>query len=296
MAKLRNPKNIVPVADGEVFVSFADNPKFDVKGNPDDSWHTIGILNDGSRVALNRVIEKNKTLGWGFGVVAVDTKPGDLTSSAETLEDNEATREIAWPSRSEGNSKRIDGAEILHHDEKVATPFVAMVERMQNGKTRIRISRERAIATMEDIGFGQEITGKEVQFEFLTGSNKDAFDEIIIEDSNKDQVNSEIKRFVEQLEQKDKLNVKVTLPKNVSGGTWSLALNGKPVIEGLAHNVSASTLKQKLAAVEGISDVVVKGNATSGFTITLTGVSGATGTGTSLTGGDSTDITVAPQS
>ena len=191
----RNPENIQPVVDGEVLVSFAEDPKIGADGTFGDDWYTLGILNDGSRVELNRTIDKNKTSGWGYGVVAVDTRPGELTATAETLEDNEATRAIAWPTRKPGDGARIEGAQILYHDEKVARPFVALVEKMQDGTTRIRASRERAIATMEDIGFGQEVSGRQVSFDFQTGRNKDAFDELVLTDGAAETYSESIIRF-----------------------------------------------------------------------------------------------------
>ena len=191
----RNPENIQPVVDGEVLVSFAEDPKIGADGTFGNDWYTLGILNDGSRVELSRTIEKNKTSGWGYGVVAVDTRPGELTATAETLEDNEATRAIAWPTRKEGDGTRIPGAQILYHDEKVARPFVALVEKLQDGTTRIRASRERAIATMEDIGFGQEVSGRQVTFDFQTGRNKDAFDELVLTEGSAEQYNEAIIRF-----------------------------------------------------------------------------------------------------
>lgn len=191
----RNPENIQPVVDGEVLVSFAEDPKIGADGTFGDDWYTLGILNDGSRVELSRTIEKNKTSGWGYGVVAVDTRPGELTATAETLEDNEATRAIAWPTRKPGDGARIEGAQILYHDEKVARPFVALVEKLQDGTTRIRASRERAIATMEDIGFGQEVSGRQVTFDFQTGRNKDAFDELVLTEGAAETYNEAIIRF-----------------------------------------------------------------------------------------------------
>lgn len=223
---IRNPKNIQPVVDGEVLVNFNDDPKIGVDGSFGTGWYTLGILNDGSRVDLNRTIEKNKTSGWGFGVVAVDTRPGELTATAETLEDNEATRAIAWPTRKPGG-KVIEGAQILYHDEKVARPFVAMVETLQNGTTRIRASRERAIATMEDLGFGQEVSGREVSFDFQTGKNKDAFDELILTDGKAETYNENIIRFDATANGGKRVD-DATAPEieNVNGGTEASANSG----------------------------------------------------------------------
>jgi len=297
MATLRDPSNISPVVDGEVLVSFADDPKVGKDGSFNDDWYTLGILNDGSQVALNRTIEKNKTSGWGFGVVAVDTRPGELTATAETLEDNYATRRIAWPSRSEGvtPSKRVDGGTILYHDEVVARPFVAMVQRQQDGKMKITASRERAIATMENIGFGQEVTGREVSFDFQSGQNKDVFDELILEGVQAERkLGEDIIRFIEDAAGAASANVRLIFPANVSGGTWSLTVGDKPAISNLAHDVTASTLKGEIEKLDGVTNVTVTGSVSAGLVVKLTGASRVTADGSGLTGGDSTDIVVNP--
>lgn len=197
----RNPQNVVHATDGEVLVSWADDPKIGFDGTFSDDWETIGILNDGSRVEFNRVVERNKVNGWGFGVVDTSAKPGDLTASAETLEDNETVQKIAFPHTATDEGVTIDGdAKILYHDNEVARVFVAMVETMSNGKTRIRASRYRAVASMEDMGFGQEASGRSVSFDFETGTNKDAFDEIVIGSAEKAAANDQIIRFAEAVD------------------------------------------------------------------------------------------------
>lgn len=172
MSQQRNPANVQPVVDGQVLVSFAKDAKIGLDGHFGDGWETVGILLDGSTIGLNRVIEKNKTLGWGYGVVAVATKPGDLTGSCEVIEDNETVQKIAWATKKDG---------VMFHDSVVAQPYVAYVEEMQNGKKRIRASRHPAMATMEDLGIGESPEGKTIDFEFIPGPQKDVFDEIILD-------------------------------------------------------------------------------------------------------------------
>lgn len=172
MATQRNPGNVLSVVDGQVLLSFEADPKIGLDGTFGDEWETGGILNDGSKVELNRVIDKNKTPGWGFGVVAVSTKAGELTGSCEVLERNATVEKVAWP------NKTSDG--VLIHDSVVARPHVAYVEVLEDGSQRIRATRHPAYATIEDLGFQEEVAGKTMSFDFMTGAQKDAFDELII--------------------------------------------------------------------------------------------------------------------
>lgn len=188
MAATRNPANVQPVVDGQVLVSFADNAKIGLDGHFNEDWETVGILADGSTIGLQKVIEKNKTPGWGFGVVAVATKPGDLTGSCEVIEDNDTVQKIAWATKRNG---------VLFHDGVVARPYVAYVEKLQNGKTRIRATRHPAMATMEDLGIGESPEGKTIDFEFLPGPQKDVFDELVLDATDEDLVSVPQIRFDE---------------------------------------------------------------------------------------------------
>jgi len=143
----RNPLNVQPVVDGQVLVSFAEDPKIGLDGHFGDAWATVGILNDGSKLELKKAIEKNKTSGWGFGVIAVSTKPGELTAACEVLENNETVQKIAWPTATK------DG--ILFNDGVVAKCHVAFVETLQDGTIEIKATRHKALATMEDLGRGE---------------------------------------------------------------------------------------------------------------------------------------------
>lgn len=198
MAKKRSPRNVQSVIDGEVLVSWAEDPKFSFEGVPDDTWETLGILTDGSKIELNRTIERNKISGAGFGVVDVAVKPGELTASAETLEDNDVVQRIEFPSRQVKEGKVVDGeASVLFHDEEVSQPYVALVTKTKIG-TLIRVSRYPVMAaTIEDLGYNLgDAQGRAVNFDFETGPNKDAFDEIYLERSNEEvRENVDIIRF-----------------------------------------------------------------------------------------------------
>ncbi|MEJ6013816.1 hypothetical protein WG936_08205 [Corynebacterium sp. H127] len=296
MKYTRDPKNVQPVVDGEVLVSFEKDPKIGLDGHFGDEWATLGILNKGSKVALNRTIEKNKINGWGYGVVATSTSPGDLTAEAEVLENNEMTERIAWPSRAKDDGITIDGeASILYHDEVVAQPHVAMVEKRQDGKMKIRATRYPAIATMEDLGFQEEPEGKTVAFDFESGVNKDAFDEIVVGYDNSKNLSDKIVRFASSANagSTDSPNPTptaktVTFPDGVTGGNWDLTINGTAVND-LAFDATASIVQEAITTA-GITGVAVSG-APGAYSIA--GATSVTADGSGLTGGASTTITVA---
>ncbi|CAB0904599.1 phage tail protein [Corynebacterium diphtheriae] len=82
----------------------------------------------------------------------------------------------------------------------------------------------------------------------------------------------------------------VTLPRNVSGGTFTLTLGGETT-EPIEHNATGTAVAAALNKLSSVSGI--KGTGSAGGPYKLTGVKGLlTGTGTSLSGGQSTDITV----
>lgn len=82
----------------------------------------------------------------------------------------------------------------------------------------------------------------------------------------------------------------ITLPEGVTGGVWSLAIDGKKSAE-VEHNANATTVQVVLRNVAGGKKAKVTGEA--GGPYTITGVKGEiTAKGDALTGGASTDITV----
>ena len=172
---VRNPDNILPLTDMQVFASFADDPKIGKDGVFPAEWDSIGVLNDGTEMELNRTIDKNKIKGIGFGVVAVTTKAGELTGSCESLEFNETLEKIAWP------ETFMDGdVKIRRHSSTPARCHVAFVEEKQNGDFLIRATRVKAIATMENLNVSEDPTGKKVDFDFQSDKDKFVFDEYLV--------------------------------------------------------------------------------------------------------------------
>lgn len=292
-ATLRDPENVQPCVDGQVLVSFADNPKISLNGEFGEEWETVGVLADGSKVELTRAIDKNKTKGWGYGVVAVSTKPGELTGKASVIERNATVDKIAWPDTVTPEEGEANGV-VLLHSEKVALCHVAMIGTTQDGKQKITVTRHKAIATIANLSFGEDPEGKDIEFDFQTGKLKDAFDEITIDAPKVAAGDVKPIRFVESLEESEEEEESpaktVTLPSGVSGGTFTLSIDGKKSAE-IEHKANGTAVKLILKKVSGGEKAHVTGNA--GGPYTVKGVTGElTADGTSLTGGDSQDITV----
>ncbi|KJJ60007.1 hypothetical protein NG01_04300 [Corynebacterium diphtheriae] len=291
-ATLRDPENVQPYVDGQVLVSFADNPKISLNGEFGEDWETVGILADGSKVELTRAIDKNKTKGWGYGVVAVSTKPGELTGKASVIERNATVDKIAWPDTVTPEEGEANGV-VLLHSEKVALCHVAMIGTTQDGKQKITVTRHKAIATIANLSFGEDPEGKDIEFDFQTGKLKDAFDEITI-DAPKI-TDGEVKpiRFVTSLEEEEEEESQVktvTLPSEVSGGTFTLSIDNQKSA-AIDHDATASAVQLILRKVKGGEKASVTGS--KGGPYTVKGIKGnLTADGASLTGGDSNTVTV----
>ncbi|CAB1012938.1 hypothetical protein FRC0534_01076 [Corynebacterium diphtheriae] len=96
--------------------------------------------------------------------------------------------------------------------------------------------------------------------------------------------------FVENDVKEEGATKTVTLPRNVSSGTFTLTLGGETT-DAIEHNATGTAVAAALNKLSGASGI--KGTGSAGGPYKLTGVKGSlTGTGTSLVGGSSTDITV----
>lgn len=82
----------------------------------------------------------------------------------------------------------------------------------------------------------------------------------------------------------------VALPSDVTGGTFTISVNGTAT-DALNHNTTSTVVQTALRKIADAENAVVTGSAANGYQIT--GTSGIiTANGANLTGGDSTDITV----
>lgn len=168
----RSPRNVQPLQDMEVLISFAKSPVIGLLGLVNDDWVSAGILNDGSKIDVTRTMDEETVSGIGFGVVARKTKPGDLKATFETLEDNATTRYIAWPD----SALTKDGVLVKFHSGKVAEGYVAFVYVQQDGIVQIDVTRHPATLKMENVGRGESVEGRQVEVGIIPGDDKDVLE------------------------------------------------------------------------------------------------------------------------
>lgn len=193
MSLFREPANVRPVEDGQVFISLVDNPQIGKNGLFGPEWHTVGILSNDGNVGLTRTVEETNTEGFGMGVVAYSFKPGAVESKFEVIEDNAVTRWIQWPDR-----VTKAGVDIKLHSAKVAQAYVAVVHVFQDQTVQIEVSRYKAFLTMPESGRGGgEVTGREVTVKYRPGPDKDIFEERRFKFEEGEFVELEPKIFVE---------------------------------------------------------------------------------------------------
>ncbi|PRQ10633.1 hypothetical protein C1Y63_10590 [Corynebacterium sp. 13CS0277] len=259
---LRNPENIAPLADLLTYVSFADDPKIGKDGSFGNDWYALGIMPEDSKIGLTRSVEKNQIKGQGFGVVAVTTKPGELTGSVEILEHNKAVDMIAWPDTYED-----DGVKIRVHSGKVARVHVAHVFEDENGAFRIYATREKAYAKMENLEQGADPAGRTIDFDYMPDANRAVFDEYVIKPNGEETtVDFAQIRFVDagEIVMNDAGTYKASVA-GATGGTWTLTVGGVSA-KGLKHDAKATDIQAALRKA-GDKDVEVTGDQATGFTV-----------------------------
>ncbi|ARU46727.1 hypothetical protein [Corynebacterium silvaticum] len=296
-ASQRSPENVSPLIDGQVLVSFHENPLIGFDGSFNEQWETIGILDDGTKIDIQKTVEKSKKKGWGYGVVSTTVKPGELTAKASVIERNATVDRNAWPDREDKTTEakeKFDGvksAEVPFGGSAVALPYVAMVVTDQKGDLEIIASRYPAIATMQNIGYGEDPEGKEIEFDFKIGQMKDAFDRIKVGSAAKAARKVDLLRFSEKsngekVAAESVKNFTVKFDKAASSGSFTLTVNGKQT-EAIDYNAAASKIQEEILKVT--TGVTVTGSsATSGYTVK--GAASVTANGAKL--GDSAKVTV----
>lgn len=110
-----------------------------------------------------------------------------------------------------------------------------------------------------------------------------------LSDANKDASLGDWSGKLDDLEA-GKQSTTVTLPSNVSGGTFTLSVSGTTT-EEIAYDAAATTVRNALRKLAGATEAKVTG--AKGGPYTITGLTGElTANGANLTGGDSQDISI----
>lgn len=299
--KLNLPKELnrddaVVYEDLSVYASLDDDPKIGYDGVLDNTWGLVGLLEDEASLGLKRSVDKEKIKAHKLGVVAVVTKPGELTGEFKIIGNNKLLDYIAFPDRS------ADGR-ILKHTKKVARLHIAYVGVRSNGDLFIRATRHKAYATIEDYNMNEKLEGVTVQLDFVTGADGDAFDEYIItnyKDQGDDGAgNDELLRFVEPekvvKEEVKKVTKSLKFPAGVKGGTFTITVDDQTTT-ALKFNATTKQIDEALEALSSVKRAAVNGNIADGLELQLglplDGAGVVSANGGSLTGAASTTITV----
>lgn len=331
MANLvRDPKHILPYTDLATYASIADDPKVGKNGLLPKEWYAVGILEEDSKIGFEREIETTKVKGIGFGVVAVSTKAGDFTGEVTVLGSNPIIDYIEFPETYEedgvqllAHSARVAKLHFCHMMERQDGSMEILVTR-QKATARLAdtgrgIEIEGKKIEIDYVGDSDKIVF-ERYIVYPDGSVKEVevkqirFVDLAKSDEYSSGVDEKSDTLAKRLESGKNttpgggavtpnpadpqpvpaggLRKKVTLPAGVTGGTWTLTLAGKDPITGLNYNVTPVTLKSKIEALDGITDVTVTGSATDGFVIRATGAEDITADGAGLTGGADTTIAI----
>lgn len=259
---LRNPENIYALSDMQVYVTDFDDPKIGKNGFFPHYWENVGIMGEDASVALKKTVDKDKVKGMGFGVVAVITKPGEVTAEFESLEDNMTVRDLQWPEAQEDG-----GVRLLRNTGKPAKRHWAWVQEREDGTFKITVTREKATITAEDLGRGAKPEGVKFSAEFFPDSDQVYFEEYIVAPDGKEMaVDLKQIRFVDDAStlENDPLVYKFTLGAP-TGGTWDITSGGYTA-KGLAHNADGAAV-QKALREAGDKDVEVTGTAAAGFVV-----------------------------
>lgn len=109
----KNPENAANWPDGDVLVSFVDEPAIpaDVTTDFDTDWEYVGVLNgdDGMPEAVNS--SRAVHTGWGVGVIVETEKDFELTRTFKARERNAVVDRLAYPGSDGGDVKIGPAAE-----------------------------------------------------------------------------------------------------------------------------------------------------------------------------------------
>lgn len=171
--QVRNPNGVQHLEDQMLFISRADDPKVGFRGLIGPDWNVLGINNQGSDVGLTRTIDSSSVAGTGFGVIAYNYTAGEVTGSAEIIDDNEVIRWIEWPDHIISNGVRID-----RNSNKTAQAHVLLVNIRQDGIVELKVTRAKASLTISEQGRGAEKAAKTVDINYRSDKNRAVFETV----------------------------------------------------------------------------------------------------------------------
>lgn len=220
--QVRQPGGVQNLEDQAVYISYADDPKVGLRGLIGPDWRVLGINNQGSDVGLTKNIESSSVAGTGFGVIAYNYTPGEVTGSAEIIDDNETIRNIEWPDHVISKGVRID-----RNTGKVAQAHVLIVNIRQDGIVELKVTREKAALTISEQGRGTEKAAKTVDINYRADEHRAVFESVFFKMKGNKAIMLDPIRFVPDAEikgdAKDKYQIGESKPEAITE-----AQNGVP--------------------------------------------------------------------
>lgn len=220
--QVRNPNGVQHLEDQMVFLSREDDPKVGFRGLIGPAWNVLGINNQGSDVGLTRTIDSSSVAGTGFGVIAYNYTAGEVTGSAEIIDDNEIVRWIEWPDNVVSKGVRID-----RNTNKTAMAHVLIVNIRQDGIVELKVTRAKASLTISEQGRGQEKAAKTVDINYRADAHRAVFETVYFKMKGDTAIMLDPIRFVPDAEikgdAKDKYQIGESKPEAITE-----AQNGVP--------------------------------------------------------------------
>lgn len=220
--QVRQPGGVQNLEDQMLFISREDDPKVGFRGLIGPAWNVLGINNQGSDVGLTRTIDSSSVAGTGFGVIAYNYTAGEVTGSAEIIDDNEVVRWIEWPDHVISNGVRID-----RNTNKTARAHVLIVNIRQDGIVELKVTREKASLTISEQGRGAEKAAKTVDINYRADKHRAVFETVYFKIEGDTAIMLDPIRFVPDAEikgdAKDKYQIGESKPSAITE-----AQNGVP--------------------------------------------------------------------
>lgn len=220
--QVRQPGGVQHLEDQMLFISREDDPKVGFRGLIGPAWNVLGINNQGSDVGLTRTIDSSSVAGTGFGVIAYNHTAGEVTGSAEIIDDNEVVRWIEWPDNVVSKGVRID-----RNTNKTAMAHVLIVNIRQDGIVELKVTRAKASLTISEQGRGQEKAAKTVDINYRADAHRAVFETVYFKIEGDTAIMLDPIRFVPDAEikgdAKDKYQIGESKPSAITE-----AQNGVP--------------------------------------------------------------------
>lgn len=192
--------DIKVLEDKEVLMHFGENPAIDIAtGTFLKGWHSAGMEPNDSTWGENRPVTKNDTQLTG-GQTASSFTAGAVTGSVNLIPGSPVVDYIEWP---ETASK--SNVLMRKHSNKVAKAYVARVHKFQSGIVGIKVSREKAVLTIDQRDTANDPQARALAIAYDNGDDGYMFEEMFYKigaDGTVEQVDPKIFQTIADVETK----------------------------------------------------------------------------------------------